>query len=135
MTASPAPWRCGYCLRMPPYAQRHGNSVACDRCRADLAAKGKKLCNGCKQVKLLDAFTRHSNGKVQGRCRDCNRPAKRAGLAQWRRDNRETVKAHQRRYIEKHPNTIKAQAARWYQNKKARIWRGVLTLEKDNPDV
>ena len=122
---SDQPWRCGYCLRQPPYVQRHSVSPVCNRCRADLTAKGKKFCSGCKQALPLGRFAPISGkgGQRRSQCYKCRQPLTTASAKRWRQRYPERARAIVRAYKQRHPEKVRRWRHENYRRSVVRRWR------------
>lgn len=122
-----AEWRCQRCLRCPPYVVRHGVRPTCNRCHAELAAKGLKWCGACDKALPLASFAA-AGGKGDGRrgtCRACYAPQRRkiatASVRRWRERNRDHVRAYNRAYKAARRETTRRQRRLCYIRWKLRI--------------
>lgn len=78
-----------------------------------------KVCNGCKEEKLLTEYNRDKDKHdgLQTRCRSC----KRASDNIWREQNKDYVSAKAKAWREANPERAKENVKRWHKEHKERV--------------
>lgn len=77
-----------------------------------------KVCNGCKEEKLLIEYNKDKDKKdgLQTRCRSCKQAADNA----WREQNRDHVNAKSKVWREANPERAKENVKRWHKEHRER---------------
>ena len=123
--ATPAPWRCGYCLRTAGKVKRCGLSPVCNGCRDRLAGLGKKFCRECGKARPFEAFDRMGQGeRRRAVCKHCRHETTRVAKARWMRTYRARHRAahlaYRKAYRARNPERVVSWRRVAYLNQKMR---------------